>query len=200
MTPPKYVEYVPNIYEMEQFNVLWQISKETYDRVPISLGAGLGLRRGEIFGLKWSDIDFDNNTVHIHNTKVRMSKEYTKGTKNESSERIVTAPRYVIDVLRDYKKEKQVFNINCYILDNIKPDNYSKRFCNMLRKYKLPPTRLHDLRHYNATIMLDAGIPDKVAADRLGHKDTTMLKRVYQHTLKSMDLQASEILNDRLAK
>ena len=45
-----------------------------------------------------------------------------------------------------------------------------------------------------------AGVPDKIAADRLGHKDTTMLKKVYQHTQKSMDKIASEKINELLAK
>lgn len=198
-TAPKTTDYKPNIYEPEQFNALWQHVKDKYDRVPIALGAGCGLRRGEIFGLKWSDIDFENNTITIERTKTRLRSNIEKSPKTEQSNRTIIAPDYVINVLRDYKREKQVFNIENYIME-VKPDYYSKRFKYLLERFKLPPTRLHDLRHYNATLMMIAGVPDKIAADRLGHKDTTMLKKVYQHTQKSMDKIASEKINELLAK
>lgn len=193
-TPPKTKQYKPNIYNENQFFALWDYVKNKYDRVPIALGAGLGLRRGEIFGLTWSNIDFKNNLITIKETRVRFDKTITKEPKNEKSERTVHAPKYVMDTLRGYKSEMKVINMDNKIL-SVTPGYYSQRFKWLLNKFNLPETRLHDLRHYNATMMLKYGVPDKVAAERMGHSDTTMLKKVYQHVLDDMDKSASDKLS-----
>lgn len=193
-TAPKKVDYRPNIYEQEQFNMLWNYVKDKYDRVPIILGAACGFRRGEIFGLRWSDVDFNNYKIRISETKVRFDKTITKDPKNEFSKREIAVPKYVIDILRDYMNEQKVINMNNTLM-NVGPSYYSHRFKYLLDKYGLPPTRLHDLRHYNATLMMNLGIPDKVASERLGHKDTAMLKKIYQHSLNSVDRETSEKLN-----
>lgn len=194
-TPPKTEQYKPNVYSEQQFFMLWDYVKDKYDRVPIALGAGLGLRRGEIFGLTWKDIDFKNNLITIKETRVRFDKTITKKPKNEASERIVHAPQYVMDTLKGYKNEQKVINMENRIL-SVTPSYYSERFRWLLNKFDLPKTRLHDLRHYNATMMLKYGVPDKVASERLGHSDTTMLKKVYQHVLTDMDKSASEKLDE----
>ncbi|MBB2181448.1 tyrosine-type recombinase/integrase [Lachnospiraceae bacterium MD1] len=64
--------------------------------------------------------------------------------------------------------------------------------------YKLDHIRLHDLRHYNAIIMLRSGIPDKVAAERLGHTNVQTLREVYQHVLKDMDEAAAKMINNAI--
>ena len=192
--PPEFKEYVPNVYDTNQFLKLWHYVQDKYDRVPISLGAGAGLRRGEIFGLCWRNIDFKNKMITIEQTRVRFDKVIEKDPKTKKSARTISVPDYVIDTLRSYMQEKKVVNKNERILD-VTPTWYSQRFRELLAKFGLPKTRLHDLRHFNATLMMEKGIPDRVAADRLGHTDTTMLKRVYQHTQSSADRNASNKLN-----
>ncbi|WP_455715667.1 tyrosine-type recombinase/integrase [Anaerosporobacter sp.] len=194
-TAPKHIDYSPNIYEQDQFNQLWNYVKDKYDRVPIILGAACGFRRGEIFGLKWTDIDFKNCKIKIQETCVRFDKTIIKDPKNQFSKREISVPKYVIDVLKDYMKEQKVINLNSNIM-TVDPSYYSHRFKWILNKYNLPPTRLHDLRHYNATLMMNLGIPDKIASERLGHKDTTMLKKIYQHNQKSVDKATSEKINE----
>lgn len=193
-TAPKHVDYKPNIYDQEQFNRLWNYVKDKYDRVPIILGAACGFRRGEIFGLRWSDIDYKNCKICINETCVRFDKTITKDPKNQFSKREISVPRYVIDILKDYMNEQKVIRLDDNIMQ-VDPSYYSHRFKWLLDKHNLPSTRLHDLRHYNATLMMSLGIPDKVASERLGHKDTTMLKKIYQHNLGSIDKSTSEKIN-----
>ena len=103
-----------------------------------------------------------------------------------------------MDTLKSYKDElgkKKVVDINNYILP-ITPAYYSQRFSYLLDKFNMPHIRLHDLRHFNATMMMNNGVPDKVAAERLGHSDTTMLHKIYQHVQVGMDKKASETLNN----
>ncbi|OYO51433.1 hypothetical protein CG709_19740 [Lachnotalea glycerini] len=119
--------------------------------------------------------------------------------KNETSKRTIIAPDYVIDTLRDYYERKN----NPPKLENIitrwKPQSLSEMFSNLLKKHNLDQIRLHDLRHYNAVIMLHNGISDKVAAERLGHSNVSTLREVYQHVLKEMDEEAANKINESIS-
>ena len=67
------------------------------------------------------------------------------------------------------------------------------RFIKLQKSAELPHFRFHDLRHYNASVMLALNIPNKYAAERMGHADDTMLKKVYQHLMedKNKDIDDS---------
>ena len=80
-SPPKFEQYEAVTYNETQFLELWGYVQNKYDRVPIALGAGLGLRRGEIFGLTWDNIDFKKGMVTIEKTRVRFDKTIEKDTK-----------------------------------------------------------------------------------------------------------------------
>ncbi|MDF2608944.1 MAG: prophage LambdaCh01, site-specific recombinase, phage integrase family [Lachnospiraceae bacterium] len=191
----KKTKYEPVIYDNEQFLKLLDYTKKKYDRIPIVLGAGMGFRRGEIFGLTWEDIDFDKQTISVNKTNVRFKKNMIKSPKNETSNRIITGPSYVFKTLKEYKEEVKPVNEKEFIL-SVTPAYYSHRFNWLLEKFDLPTIRLHDLRHFNAVIMMNNGIPDKVAADRLGHATVTTLRTTYQHVLMEMDKKAADKIND----
>lgn len=191
----KKIKYEPVIYDNEQFKKLLDYTKHKYDRIPIVLGAGMGFRRGEIFGLTWSDIDFEKQTISINKTNVRFNKNLIKSPKNATSNRIITGPSYVFKTLREYKEETKPVNDNCFILD-VSPSYYSHRFNWLLAKFDIPSIRLHDLRHFNAVVMMNNNIPDKVAAERLGHSTVTTLRSTYQHVIAEMDQRAADRIND----
>lgn len=185
-------KYKPTVYDADQFAELLKHVANTDDEIPIILGAGCGLRRGEIFGLRWRNIDFKNGLITIETTTVRFDKTMEKAPKTETSNRTITVPSYVLDVLRKHRIRVGRVDPNGKIITRWKPDSYSKRFAKLLTKFDMPHIRLHDLRHYNATIMMKSGIPDKVAAERLGHANVSTLRSVYQHVLKDMDVKAAE--------
>lgn len=190
VTPPKSEKYTPNIYTEEEFAKLLDLVKGTFDEVAILLAGGLGLRRGEVFGLKWSDIDWENKRITIRQTKVRFDKLIEKGPKSEAGMRTIAVPDFILNVLREYRK-KQGFESE-YVCDKYKPDSYSEHFTKLLDKHGLKHIRFHDLRHYNATIMLKYGIPDKIASKRLGHASVSITREIYQHVLDDMDKSAAE--------
>jgi integrase len=192
------IPFEPDVYEEDQFLQLWDYVKDKYDRVPISLGAGFGFRRGEIFGLRWENINFEQKSITIIKTQVRFLTQIEKGPKNNNSKRTVIGPDYVFDVLKNYKDEVMPTNEQEKIL-HVRPDYYSHRFQWLLDKFNMPHTTLHGLRHYNAYIMMDRGIPDKVAADRLGH-DVNTLKSTYQHVKKKLDSKAANAIDDMFNK
>ena len=104
-----------------------------------------------------------------------------------------------MEALKKYKKETGF--VYSRTNNNDKPENgilYSDRFRCWLKYRKLPKTRFHDLRHFNATMMLKQGISDKEASARLGHTEIPMTKK-YQHVLESMEKRAAEALNSIVA-
>lgn len=195
----KKTKYLPKVYNEDQFLQLLDFVAGTDDEIPIVLGGGCGLRRGEIFGLYWKNIDFNTGYITIERTTVRFKNTLEKDPKNTSSQRTFKAPKYVIDILRNYKK---VVKGKSYqkVITRWKPSTYSERFGILLERFGLPHIRLHDLRHYNAVIMCKYGVSDKVAATRLGHSQVSTLRNVYQHVLKDMDQTAADEIDIMFSK
>lgn len=191
---PKKQKYNPNIFTEDNFKALLDMVKGTDDEIPIILAAGCGMRRGEIFGLQWGDIDFNKRTINIERSDVRVLSNIEKSPKNESSKRVFKAPDYVIERLKYYKPIKAKESDK--VIVRWKPSSYSERFKFLLRKNGLPRVRFHDLRHFNAIIMLKYGISDKVAAERLGHAQVSTLKNIYQHVLDEMDESAANKISN----
>lgn len=196
----KKTEFRPNVYDEEKFLDLLDAVAGTDDEIPIILGAGCGFRRGEIFGLSWKNIDTKAKTITIEETKVRFNDYKDKSPKNESSRRTIVVPDYVIETLRLYRAKKNKLVPNDKVINRWKPGSYSERFKKILIKHDLPLIRLHDLRHYNAVVMMNRGIPDRVAADRLGHANVTTLRKVYQHVLTDMDESAADQINSSFTR
>lgn len=191
-------EYKPVVYNQDQFGALLDHVSGTDDEIPIILGGGCGLRRGEIFGLYWRNVDLTNKTITIEKTNVRFKKYTEKKPKTETSQRTIAAPGYVVTILKLYKVRSKHAGPNDKVITRWKPGAYSDRFNKLLDKFGLPHIRLHDLRHYNAVIMMKKNVPDKVAAGRLGHANVSTLRKVYQHVLNDMDVSAADLINDTM--
>lgn len=190
---PKADKYNPVIYNEEQFNKLLSVVRGTFDEVAILLAGVCGLRRGEVFGLRLTDIDFKNSMISIVETMVRFNGEWIiKKPKTETSQRKIKVPEFVIRVINDYLSSLKV--VPERICGQYKPGSYSDHFKNLLENNELPHIRFHDLRHFNATLMLKYGVPDKIASGRLGHSQVQTTREIYQHMTSDMDAQAAEII------
>jgi len=192
---PKGKKFTPTIYNEENFNKLLMIAKGTFDEVCILLAGVCGLRRGEIFGLRLRDIDFKECKISIVETMVRMNGDWIiKPPKSETSQRRIRIPRFVIDVISEYLTSLKV--VPERICGQYKPSAYSQHFKKLLEDNELPHIRFHDLRHFNATLMMRYGVPDKIASERLGHSQVQITREIYQHVLPDMDNEASNVLED----
>jgi len=198
VTPIKKVVYKPKIYNEEKFNNLLDAVAGTFDEIPILLAGAVGLRRGEVFGIRSVDLDFKENTITVEETKVKWDKYIIKDPKSESSKRTIITYPFVMQVIKNYLGSLDV--VPERVCDKFKPAAYSEHFKKLLIKYDLPVIRFHDLRHYNAIIMLKYGISDKVASERLGHASTAMLKNIYQHTTDDMHEDAAKKIENALSK
>ncbi len=146
--------------------------------------------------IEWKDFDFKKKTVHINKALVpdENFNWVLKGPKTESGDRVVTGlPDYLIDHLKTLpRKDKRV-------ITDITPSAISDRFATIRDKIGIK-CRLHDLRHYNASIMLALGVPDKYAMERMGHSTADMLKRVYQHVMGDKSDEVSKSISDKMTE
>lgn len=182
---PKKEKYIPRILTESEFTKLKCSIKESENELPILMGAWMGMRLGEIFGLRWRDVDIKNGFLSVNQTQVKVGKGnyILKSPKSESGKRTIAIPEYILYLLKTLKSKKKVIS---ELVFDIKPDVFSKRYERILKNLNLPKTRFHDLRHYNATKMLENGIPDLYTSHHLGHAQVSTTKQVYQHVRSEM--------------
>lgn len=206
VTIPKVKRYDAEIYDENEIINLLSAAKGTDMEVPITLGATLGLRRGEILGLKWSAINLIEGKMTISNNLVSTSSGAVFTTpKTEKSCRILELSEGVITLLKKHRlsqKENKIKLGGAYKDNDLvccypdgswyEPKNFSKKFAWFLKKHGLRHIRLHDLRHSNATLMLAYGIPAKVASQRLGHSSINITLDLYSHVTSNMQKEVAE--------
>lgn len=173
----------------------------------------LGLRKSEICGLSWEDIDFNRNTLTVnHNTLYyKQFGIVTKKPKTETSNRTITLPNQLVIILKEYKEwydqQKENYgdlweNTNhLFLQDNgniINPSTINTWLRKFNLKNGLKPIPPHSLRHTCITMQLNARIPIKVVSTRAGHANEKITLGIYTHTLQSQDIQAAEIYNNYL--
>lgn len=183
-------------------------------RTMILLLVYTGMRRGELFGLEWKDIDFKNGYLHIVRTSQYIGNKQliTKEPKTKSSKRTMKISNDMLKRLKIYQawQSEQRLKIGSEWNDTDRlftqwnglpmyPDSLTKWFKLFLKRHNLRQVTLHSLRHTNATLMIAEGTDIRTVSGRLGHSNTSTALNIYTHALKSKDTQAAEILNDILA-
>jgi len=182
-------------------------------RLIINLFLYLGMRRGELCGLKWSDVDFDNRLIHIQRSNLYTKDKgiFEDTTKNNSSERVVKTDNEIIKLLAEYKIKCNADRVNAgdrwtdtgYIFTQwngtpIHPGSITSWFWKFIKKYNLPPISAHSLRHTNATLLIANGTDLRTVSKRLGHSNMATTSIIYAHAVKSADERAAEALQDIL--
>lgn len=171
-----------------------------------------GLRRGELCGLSWSDVDFENKLLNIDKSVLYLPERgiFEDSTKNQSSNRVIKVPDKVIDSLRAYKEyqqEQMLMLGSKWNMDNDKiftswdggklhPDTVSDWFKKFLKRHNLPNISIHSLRHTNATLMIANGVPIKTVSSRLGHSNISTTGNIYTHAIRSADEAAAQTLQN----
>jgi integrase len=167
--------------------------------------ATTGMRRGEVLGLRWSDIDLDRHSLSVSRALVIVAyKPQLSDVKTGQGRRTIDLEPNTVAVLRAWKKrqmeERMLTNVRPktdLIFAHpdgswINPDYFSQVFDRQVAKSGLPSIRLHDLRHTHASILLKQGVPLKVVSERLGHANPAFTLSVYQHLLPGMQADAAK--------
>jgi integrase len=165
-----------------------------------------GLRRGEVIGLRWSDVDLDNGVIFVAQNVVQVGGALHVGTpKTKKSTRRVPLDDDTIAALREHRtrqlKERLVARTGWADTDRVfaRPDGeglipeyVSRTFRNLADKAGLPAIRLHDLRHTSASLALVAGVAPRVVSERLGHSTIGITQNLYTHVFDELSRDAAE--------
>lgn len=215
MKPPR-VEYTEAKYldENQAAEMLRLLEDEEIQyKTIIHLLLYTGMRRGELCGLEWSDIDFDNSVIHIRRSSLYLPEKgiFEDETKNSTSRRSVKASASAMETLRRFKiwQAEERLKIGDQWQDTgkiftqwngkpIHPDTLTSWFRKFVTKNNLPPVSIHSLRHTNATLLIAANTNLQTVADRLGHANVATTSKVYAHSIQSANAAAAETLEDIL--
>jgi integrase len=157
-----------------------------------------GMRRGELLGLKWQDIDFEHVRIHIQRNLIYDEDGFRFGDlKTEASQRIIAMDDFLLKELKRYKVKQGEIKLivgNQYE-DNdlvfaretgkpIFPRTLTDVFNRVIKAAGVKKVRFHDLRHTHATLLLEAGAGLKEVQNRLGHASIKTTGDVYAHVTK----------------
>ncbi len=174
-----------------------------------------GLRRGELLGLEWQDINFDKKTVQIRRSSQYLPDRgiYEDGVKNDTSDRVMKISPSAVEDLKIWRvwQREHAFEMGdrwhssdrLFTTDEglpLHPDVLTSWFTDFVKAHSdvLPPITIHSLRHTNATLQIAAGVPLTTVAKRLGHANTVTTSKIYAHAIKSADEAAAETLDNLL--
>ena len=185
--PTKQEIYVPSDDDIKA--LIAAVTGTEFELV-ILLAAFGSLRRSEICALTADDINGNVVTINKAKVKDRHGKWVVKKTKNISSTRKVEMPQFVIDKTKGIEGD---------IIKITNPDSTSKKFIDLRNALGLTTMRLHDLRHYQASILHALGVPDKYIMERGGWKTETTLNKVYKHAMDKKKQEVTKMANDYFA-
>lgn len=155
----------------------------------------LGCRVGELLALCYGDINFTDNTVSITKTYYRRNKtDYVTAPKTESSNRIVTIPRFLADELRAYtdkmyelKADERIFPVTDRAVQ--------KKMKQKMEKLDLKFIRVHDLRHSHIAFLIEKGTQPLIISKRVGHDSVMTTMNIYGHLYPDKQKQLADMLN-----
>lgn len=199
---PRKEKFIGSFYDKKEINTLFDIIQGHPLEVAIKLAAFYGLRREEIIGLKWTAIDFENNTLTIQHTVTECNLDgkhievASDTAKTDSSLRTMPLVTNFRAMLLAKKEKQEHYRKLCgrsyckeyldYIFVNEmgerwKPRYLSDGFKRILEQNGLSRIRFHDLRHTCASLLLANNVPMKKIQEWLGHSEFSTTANIYAH-------------------
>lgn len=176
------------------------------------LAAHTGMRRGEVLGLRWQDLDLDAGRLSVRQALDEVAYVvHMSDVKTDTGRRTIDIDPGTVDVLKAWRIERAGERGGVEPRSDelafskpdgswIHPQSFSQVLDRKVAKLDVPTISLHDLRHTHATLLLKAGVPVKVVSERLGHANVAFTMNVYQHVLPGMQAQAAETFAALLAR
>jgi integrase len=169
------------------------------------LAAHTGMRRGEVLGLRWADVDASRKRISARQAVTAVAYQLrVSDVKTGTARRTIDVDDPVVTQLTTWRKRqaKERLLVGPAYEDHglvfarpdgrpVHPEFLSRTFDRVVRSSGLPVIRFHDLRHTHATLLLKAGVPVKVVSERLGHASPGFTLNVYQHVVPGMQAEAA---------
>lgn len=169
-----------------------------------------GLRRGEVLGLRWSDVDLVEGVLEVREALSGTGRHAVTDTpKTKAGRRVLTVGTSTVVALAGLRnaQEDAARRLGCPVFTHVvtdpsgarvKPETLTRRFRAAAKAAGLPVPRLHDLRHSSATLALAEGVPVHVVAGRLGHTTPVTTLSIYAHYLPRADRLAADVIERAL--
>lgn len=172
-----------------------------------------GFRRGEMLGLEWKDVEFENNIISVRRTSNYTAKKgvYTDTTKTRKSQRTLKFPQEIMNMLKEYKAEQDEQALKCgdkwvetdrlYTkwngepMQNGTPYFWLGEFC---EKHDLPFYGLHSFRHLFASLLVNQGVDIVTVSGALGHSTVSTTGNIYCHMLEEAQAKVSDAVSSAL--
>lgn len=202
-------------YDDEQTKALLNAidTEEPKYKAMVMLDVFSGLRLGELMGLNWTDINFENNSIEITKASQYLTGKGTfeKKPKNEASVRKISIPTPVMSLLKEYRKWWLEQKIKCgdlwqnsdrlFVTWDGRPMftyTLTNWFPEFLQRHNLPKITPHGLRHTMASLLGSQGMEVSAISKRLGHARISTTLDIYTHVFKKADTAASDLLEKTL--
>lgn len=169
------------------------------------VAAATGLRRGELLGLRWDDVDLGQHVITVRRALSVVGTDVRLKQPKTSRCRTLRMDAFTASVLRQRQRDQQraeavagAWRNDCNLVftaedgRHLDPMRITHAFRVAVRSAPVPGVRLHDLRHTHATLLLQAGVPVKVVSERLGHAQISLTLDIYAHVLPAMDAEAAD--------
>ena len=214
---PRNNKFVGDTYSEEEMHKLIECVRTDTIFPAVMLAGMMGLRRSEALGVRWSRIDFENNSVLLDTKIVEYDKdgkvyvEAVEEMKNKTSRRTLILPDTIIEMLLSIKERqeanrrlfKECYNPkdNDYVCTDglgniIRPSYVTQRFSDILAKNNMRHIRFHDLRHTCASLLINKGVPLINVSNTLGHSTISTTANIYGRLDMSSKRSMANIMNE----
>jgi integrase len=171
-----------------------------------------GMRSGELCGLHWKDVNLEKATIYVRYTLYRAEGKYKLSTpKTKSSERVIAIPKELTQILKEHKQWQDEVKESLgtkwidrgAVVTGMTGEYISGGYLNatlkkILKKYDLPDLHVHDLRHANASLLINTGVPVKFISEHLGHANTKTTEDIYAHVYNSTAEKVATAISNAL--
>jgi integrase len=206
--PPRVENYEIQPITPEEARKFLDAIKEDRLEALFTVALALGLRRGEALGLRWQDISFEQRTLRVNNSIQRINgKLLLSELKTKNSRRVLHMPELLVRKLREHRgrqlEDKLLAGSRWHENDLVfpssigtplEPRNLNRHFDQLLSKAGMHHFRLHDLRHYCASLLLAQGVAMKVVSEILGHTQISTTADIYTHILPEIKKEALDLI------
>ena len=181
----------------------------------VAVACTTGLRRGELLGLRWDDVDFDRRALHVRRAiKHDDGPGWVIGPPKTHRERTISLDEFTIAVLSELRTRAEGWAAEAcvplgaegYLLtfdpsgvEPMRPDSLGQAFGRLCRAEGVEGVTLHTLRHFSASVLIASGRDVRTVAGRLGHADATTTLRVYSHMVEGRDRDAADFLGQLMS-
>lgn len=200
-----------NVLDANQVTQFLIAAQDSRYEALYSLAIHTGMRQGELFGLKWTDLNWNHGELKVQRqVKLETGKGWTfADPKTKRGRRTIKLGNEILKLLRTHKKNQDAqksimgsrWKENGLVFPSLagtpsNPSNLRKEFLKVLDRAGLPRIRFHDLRHTAASLMLSNGIPLNVVSNRLGHSQPSTTLDIYAHLFSETQVDAARIMDD----